>query len=62
VTNLDRIKEMSAEEFIEFIGGDNLCHAIRWNDPEHCKWHEEHSDCSTCLVKYLKKDVNYDDL
>lgn len=61
MTNLDRIKRMNAEEFIEFVGADSICQAIRWHDCEHCYWHEVNSDCNTCIKKWLTKDVNCDD-
>ena len=62
MTNLDRIKQMNAEELIAFLGADSICQAIRWHDPNHCRRWEQSGDCDSCIENFLKKDVNYDDL
>ena len=62
MTVLEKIRQMDAEEFLEFIGPDAMCSVIRQSDPDHCRIFEERGDCDACVECWLKKRVDYDDL
>ena len=51
-TNADRIRAMSDEEFVKFIGHNSLCDQIQNDNGAWCK---KHRVCEDCLVDWLKQ-------
>ena len=54
MTNADRIRAMSDEEFVDFLGQNSLCDRIQ----DDCgRWCKKHAVCKDCLVEWLKQPV-----
>lgn len=51
-TNADRIRNMSDEELVAFIGHNSLCDQIQNNE---INWCESQGVCNNCLVEWLKQ-------
>lgn len=51
LTNEDRIRNMSDEELVAFIGHNCLCDRIQ----DEGTWCEEQGVCEGCLLKWLKQ-------
>lgn len=64
MTVLQKIKQMDAEEFLNFFGYDSICMAIREHDPSHCERFKMRTDvgCDECVECWLRKRADYDDL
>lgn len=54
-TNADRIRAMSDEELVKFIGHNSLCDQIQNNEG---KWCESQGVCNNCLVEWLKQPAD----
>ena len=54
MTNADRIRAMSDEEFVDFIGHNSLCDRVQDNANWWC---QEHASCKGCLEEWLKQPV-----
>lgn len=52
ITNADRIRAMSDEELVKFIGHNSLCDQIQNNERNWC---ESQGVCNNCLVEWLKQ-------
>ena len=50
-TNADRIRAMSDEELVAFIGNNSLCDRIQ----DESKWCDKQAVCDGCLVKWLRQ-------
>ena len=50
-TNADRIRAMTDEELVAFIGHNGLCDRIQ----NEGTWCEEHAVCEGCLLEWLKQ-------
>jgi hypothetical protein len=51
MTNADRIRNMSDEELVAFIGHNCMCDRIQ----DEGTWCEEQGVCEGCLLKWLKQ-------
>lgn len=54
MTNADRIRNMSDEELVAFIGHNCLCGRIQ----DEGTWCEEQGVCEGCLLKWLKQPAD----
>lgn len=57
-TNADRIRAMSDEELVEFIGHNSLCDRVQ---DEAGNWCNDHN-CTDCLQEWLKQPAVGDSL
>lgn len=51
MTNFEKIKQMTVEEFAESFGDDSVCEHIR---PELCT--KQHC-CDDCILKWLNQEA-----
>ena len=56
-TNADRIRAMSDEEFVKFVGHNCLCDRIQ---DYHREWCNRQAVCENCLEEWLKQPVKED--
>lgn len=54
MTNYDRLIKMSEEEIYKFIGGENMCNEIPFNECVN------YGDCEDCKIEWLKKEYKGD--
>ena len=51
MTNGDWIRNMTDEEFVEFIGSDSLCSRLQLETP----WCDDHAICEGCMTTWMKQ-------
>ena len=55
MTNFEKIKQMTVEEFSEAFADDNLCSYIQKVDPKQCL--KQHEICIGCIKDWLNQEV-----
>ena len=57
MTNFEKIKNMTVEEFAEFVGFNNVCDYVQ---DYHVEWCNKYPDCKNCIVDWLNSETNID--
>ena len=57
MTNFEKIKSMSIEEFAEFVGFNNVCDYVQ---DYHKEWCSKYPDCKNCIIDWLNSETNID--
>lgn len=53
MTNFEKIKNMTIEEFAEFVRFNNVCDYVQ-------DYHVECPDCKNCIIDWLNSETNID--
>lgn len=57
MTNADRIRAMSDEEFVKLFGYNSICDYVQDHSGDFC---EKQGSCDNCLVKWLQQPAEVD--
>lgn len=57
MTNADRIRAMTDEELVDFLGHNSLCDRIQDDGGDWCK---KHPVCKGCMVEWLQQPAEGD--